>query len=163
MLLLLLNYVVLRVLWKIDVHLISTLVNKSLYYIITDHPLTTRNNSFQFNRLLQLRPHLSTFRQPFFWLYVGLISVGSMQLTTMNYTEACFLMRMNKGGFLSNDFEYWNNRHLIIQRVKPFSHWYYSWKKCLRVLQFRHIPRSDKKIFQFYTTYRRGSANPKWK
>ena len=27
-----LNHVVLRVLWKIDVHLISTLVNKSLYY-----------------------------------------------------------------------------------------------------------------------------------
>ena len=66
MLLVLLNYVVLRVLWKIDVHLISTLVNKSLYYIITDHPLTTRNNSFQFNRLLQLRQYLSTFRQPFF-------------------------------------------------------------------------------------------------
>jgi len=34
MLLLLLNYVVLRALWKIDVHLISTLVNKNLYYII---------------------------------------------------------------------------------------------------------------------------------
>ena len=34
MLLLLLNYVVLRALWKIDVHLISTLVNKSLYYYI---------------------------------------------------------------------------------------------------------------------------------
>ena len=32
MLLLLLSYVVLRALWKIDVHLISTLVNKSLYY-----------------------------------------------------------------------------------------------------------------------------------
>jgi len=32
MLLLLLIYVVLRALWKIDVHLISTLVNKSLYY-----------------------------------------------------------------------------------------------------------------------------------
>ena len=32
MLLLLLNSVVLRALWKIDVHLISTLVNKSLYY-----------------------------------------------------------------------------------------------------------------------------------
>ena len=32
MLLLLLNYVVLRALWKIDVHLISTLVNKSIYY-----------------------------------------------------------------------------------------------------------------------------------
>ena len=32
MLLLLLNYVVLRALWKIDVHLIITLVNKSLYY-----------------------------------------------------------------------------------------------------------------------------------
>jgi len=32
MLLLLLNYVVLRALWTIDVHLISTLVNKSLYY-----------------------------------------------------------------------------------------------------------------------------------
>ena len=34
MLLLLLNYVVLWALWKIDVHLISTLVNKSLYFII---------------------------------------------------------------------------------------------------------------------------------
>ena len=34
MLLLLLNYVVLRALWKIDLHLISTLVNKSVYYII---------------------------------------------------------------------------------------------------------------------------------
>jgi len=34
MLLLLLNYVVLRALWKKDVHLISTLVNKSLYYYI---------------------------------------------------------------------------------------------------------------------------------
>ena len=32
MLLLLLNYVVLRALWKIDVHVISTLVNKSLHY-----------------------------------------------------------------------------------------------------------------------------------
>jgi len=32
MLLLLLNYIVLRALWKIDVYLISTLVNKSLYY-----------------------------------------------------------------------------------------------------------------------------------
>jgi len=32
MLLLLLNYVVLRASWTIDVHLISTLVNKSLYY-----------------------------------------------------------------------------------------------------------------------------------
>jgi len=31
-LLLLLNYVVLRALWKIYVYLISTLVNKSLYY-----------------------------------------------------------------------------------------------------------------------------------
>jgi len=31
MLFLLLNYVVLRALWKIDVYLISTLVNKSLY------------------------------------------------------------------------------------------------------------------------------------
>jgi len=40
MLLLLLNYVVLRALWKIDVHLISTLVNKSLYTIITiNNPL----------------------------------------------------------------------------------------------------------------------------
>ena len=34
MLLLLLNYVVLRALWKIGVHLISTLVNKSLIIII---------------------------------------------------------------------------------------------------------------------------------
>jgi len=30
----LLDYVVLRALWKIDVHLISTLVNKSLYYYL---------------------------------------------------------------------------------------------------------------------------------
>jgi len=35
MLLLLLNYVVLRALWKIDVFLISTLVNKSLYYLLS--------------------------------------------------------------------------------------------------------------------------------
>jgi len=34
MLLLLLNYVVLRALWKIDVYLISTLVNKSIFIII---------------------------------------------------------------------------------------------------------------------------------
>jgi len=34
MLLLLLNYVVLRALWKIDVHLISTLVTKSFIIII---------------------------------------------------------------------------------------------------------------------------------
>jgi len=34
MLLLLLNYVVLRALWKLDVHLISTLVNKSLYLLL---------------------------------------------------------------------------------------------------------------------------------
>ena len=34
MLLLLLNYVVLRALWKIDVHLISTLVNKSLLLLL---------------------------------------------------------------------------------------------------------------------------------
>jgi len=33
MLLLVLNYVVLRALWKIDVYLISTLVNKSLFII----------------------------------------------------------------------------------------------------------------------------------
>jgi len=32
MLLLLLNYVELRAIWKINVYLISTLVNKSLYY-----------------------------------------------------------------------------------------------------------------------------------
>jgi len=30
----LLNYVVLRALWKIDVHLISTLVNKSLLLLL---------------------------------------------------------------------------------------------------------------------------------
>jgi len=34
MVLLLLNYVVLMALWKIDVHLISTIVNKSLYYYL---------------------------------------------------------------------------------------------------------------------------------
>ena len=32
MLLLLLNYIVLKALWKIDVYLISTLVNESIYY-----------------------------------------------------------------------------------------------------------------------------------
>jgi len=36
MLLLLLNYVVLRALWKIDVYLIRILVNKSLYYYIVE-------------------------------------------------------------------------------------------------------------------------------
>jgi len=35
MLLLLLIYVVLRTLWKIDVYLISTLVNKSHYYLVS--------------------------------------------------------------------------------------------------------------------------------
>jgi len=41
MLLLLLIYVVLRALWKIDVYLISTLVNKSLYYYyILDNKIT---------------------------------------------------------------------------------------------------------------------------
>jgi len=34
MLLLLFIYVVLRALWKIDVYLISTLVNKSLYLLV---------------------------------------------------------------------------------------------------------------------------------
>ena len=34
MLLLLLNYDVLRALWKIDVNLLSTLVNKSIYYFL---------------------------------------------------------------------------------------------------------------------------------
>jgi len=37
MLLLLLNYVVLKALWKIDVYLISTLVNKSIYYYYYYH------------------------------------------------------------------------------------------------------------------------------
>ena len=37
MLLLLLIYVVLRALWKINVYLISTLVNKSLYYNVTSY------------------------------------------------------------------------------------------------------------------------------
>jgi len=35
MVLLLLNHVVLRALWKVDIYLISTLVNKSLYYYIS--------------------------------------------------------------------------------------------------------------------------------
>jgi len=39
MLLLLLNYVVLRALWKIDVHLISIFVNKSLYYNIKENAI----------------------------------------------------------------------------------------------------------------------------
>ena len=44
-LVLLLNYVVLRALWKLDVHLISTLVNKSLYYYY--YYLLTHLNSIQ--------------------------------------------------------------------------------------------------------------------
>ena len=43
MLLLLLNYVELRALWKIDVHLISTLVNKSIYYYTTYSQLYVYN------------------------------------------------------------------------------------------------------------------------
>ena len=43
MLLLLLNYVVLRALWKIDVHLISTLVNKSLYYSLFKYKIVDIN------------------------------------------------------------------------------------------------------------------------
>jgi len=45
MLLLLLTYVVLRALWKIDVYLISTLVNKSLnyYYYLELLPLEQYN------------------------------------------------------------------------------------------------------------------------
>jgi len=39
MLLLLLNHVVLRALWKIDVHLISTFVNKSIYYYIKENAI----------------------------------------------------------------------------------------------------------------------------
>jgi len=37
MLLLLLNYVVFRASWKIEVHLISTLVNKSIIIIVTQN------------------------------------------------------------------------------------------------------------------------------
>jgi len=44
MLLLLLNYIVLRALRKIDVHLISTPVNKSLYY----YYMLMVNNIFNF-------------------------------------------------------------------------------------------------------------------
>ena len=43
MLLLLLNYVVLRALWKIDVYLKSTLVNKSLYYYYYLSDFSPRN------------------------------------------------------------------------------------------------------------------------
>ena len=45
MLLLLLNYVVLRALLKIDVYLISTLVNKSLYYYYYNWHCTMGNIS----------------------------------------------------------------------------------------------------------------------
>jgi len=41
MLLLLLTYVVLRALWKIDVYLINTLVNKSLYHYYNYYLLVT--------------------------------------------------------------------------------------------------------------------------
>jgi len=47
MVFLLLNYVVLGALWKIDVHLISTLVNKSLYYYIIYYSDRQRNTSIQ--------------------------------------------------------------------------------------------------------------------
>ena len=43
MLLLLLIYVVLMALWKIDVHLISTLVNKSLHYYYYYYIIATDN------------------------------------------------------------------------------------------------------------------------
>ena len=49
MLLLLLNYVVLRALWKIDVHLISTLVNKSLYSYYYNRYCAIPVSSFMMN------------------------------------------------------------------------------------------------------------------
>ena len=52
MLLLLLNYLVLRALWKIDVHLISTLVNKSLYYLYNVLNIVHALISNGLNRLL---------------------------------------------------------------------------------------------------------------
>ena len=45
MLLLLLNYVVLRALWKIDVHLISTLVNKVFIIILTGFDETSHDST----------------------------------------------------------------------------------------------------------------------
>jgi len=43
----LLNYDLLRVLWKIDLYLISTLVNKSLYLFITFHKVITQTQKMQ--------------------------------------------------------------------------------------------------------------------
>jgi len=53
MLLLLLNYVVLGALWKIDVHLISTLVNKSL--LIREHSYFADTREYD----IQLYPKLT--------------------------------------------------------------------------------------------------------
>jgi len=54
MLLLLLNYVVLRALWKIDVHLISILVNKSLYYMTDPLNIIVWRFRFMITRLCDL-------------------------------------------------------------------------------------------------------------
>ena len=80
--LLLLNYVVLRALWKIDVHIISTIVNKSLYYYYyfyytfnismlswNNSKLKLLNNKDVPNLLffIQLSPHAPSHLHDFFW------------------------------------------------------------------------------------------------
>ena len=61
MLLLLLNYVVLRALWKIDVHLISTLVNKSLYYHYYYYYYLSKLQMYSHNATARTTSPCSTF------------------------------------------------------------------------------------------------------
>ena len=67
MLLLLLNYAVLRALYQIDVYLISTLVNKSLYYYISLVPSMTLIEVFltQNNTLENISNHSVTLLDSF--------------------------------------------------------------------------------------------------
>jgi len=67
MLLLLLNYDVLRALYQIDVYLISTLVNKSLYYYISLVPSMTLIEVFltQNNTLENISNHSVTLLDSF--------------------------------------------------------------------------------------------------
>jgi len=66
MLLLLLTYVVLRALWKIDVYLMSTLVNKGLYYY-SQHSLVSLNGNemymIEYLSLLQVKHRTGTVKQ----------------------------------------------------------------------------------------------------
>ena len=54
MLLLLLNNVVLMALWKIDVHLISTLVNKGLYYYYYNMMVVVHQEYTSINQLFSI-------------------------------------------------------------------------------------------------------------